>query len=620
MPSPVWLHFVKDGETAKCKICGNVLKCKQSTSGLIRHLKGKHNITLENSLYSKHSPQNEASSSSSNTEGEPPRKKKRNDLDISLEEIVVDFAIDGVPFRTIANNKHLRRYITMTGNKPPSNARDVAYAIYKKEKELKDNVKQELKVLIENGMKLSLSLDEGSTIRNRKYLNIVIHLPDGGFKNLGVIRVNGSCPAEKLVDLTTEKLEEFSVNLKKDIFAIISDGAKVMIRFAKLIGCEHQICYSHTIHLAVTDVFYMSKAIEVIDYSNDTAEIDENESDIEEENDEEIRFIEDNADVMAYSEAPLISDVLNKCRKIVKLFKLSSKKNTVLQQYIVEHHGKELQLLLDCRTRWNSLIPMLKRIVSTYPSITLALSELNENGLSGGELKMCADIIEVLEPIETLVLALCKRTTNIVGAEIAVECTLNHIKKQNTDLSRKMVAALLNRFGDTRRNMFLTSMANYFHNPEEYGSIKNNILKFLSKHELEKKVFTVLKSLNDVHTSVDHDAAVQDDETSAVPECSLSFADELKLKMQHIHKKKDSGKKSTTLQTIKKDMKYLELTGNLSKELNMIKTSLDCVVPTSVEPERTFSLCDFFVSKRRNRFSDKSINSLIFLKSNFKEN
>ncbi|GBM35636.1 hypothetical protein AVEN_244522-1 [Araneus ventricosus] len=59
---------------------------------------------------------------------------------------------------------------------------------------------------------------------------------------------------------------------------------------------------------------------------------------------------------------PRYHDLLQKVRKVVKLFKRSpTKYDMYLQKYVKEDTGKELNLILDCRTRWNSLLAMIER-------------------------------------------------------------------------------------------------------------------------------------------------------------------------------------------------------------------------------------------------------------------
>ena len=56
-----------------------------------------------------------------------------------------------------------------------------------------------------------------------------------------------------------------------------------------------------------------------------------------------------------------VGDVVNKVRRVVKLFKRSPLKNEILQTYVKEKHPNGLQLILDCRTRWSN--PVDSRLV-----------------------------------------------------------------------------------------------------------------------------------------------------------------------------------------------------------------------------------------------------------------
>lgn len=52
---------------------------------------------------------------------------------------------------------------------------------------------------------------------------------------------------------------------------------------------------------------------------------------------------------------------LEPLRKIVNLFRKSTVKNNVLQPYVKVEFQKELELLLDVKTRWNSIETMVDR-------------------------------------------------------------------------------------------------------------------------------------------------------------------------------------------------------------------------------------------------------------------
>lgn len=61
-------------------------------------------------------------------------------------------------------------------------------------------------------------------------------------------------------------------------------------------------------------------------------------------------------------------------------FKKSPTKNdTILQKYIVEEKGKRLELIMDCKTRWNSLVDMLDRFYSVRASISKSLINLKSS-------------------------------------------------------------------------------------------------------------------------------------------------------------------------------------------------------------------------------------------------
>lgn len=66
-----------------------------------------------------------------------------------------------------------------------------------------------------------------TSVRNRRYMNVNVH-SDLDVHNLGLFRVSGSCPAEKIIKILVEELAVFNLSLDKDIVSITTDGASVM--------------------------------------------------------------------------------------------------------------------------------------------------------------------------------------------------------------------------------------------------------------------------------------------------------------------------------------------------------------------------------------------------------
>jgi len=76
------------------------------------------------------------------------------------------------------------------------------------------------------------------------------------------------------------------------------------------------------------------------------------------------KFIQDYEYDVLVEMSPEYHNVVNKVRKIVKLFKCSPTKNDdILQPYVKRELGREVSLTLDCRTRWDSMVDMLSRFL-----------------------------------------------------------------------------------------------------------------------------------------------------------------------------------------------------------------------------------------------------------------
>lgn len=115
---------------------------------------------------------------------------------------------------------------------------------------------------------------------------------------------------------------------------------------------------------------------------------------------------------------PDVQLALTRVRKIIRIFRKSPVKNAVLQKYIKEKLNKELQLQLDCATRWNSIAVMLERFLAVYDCTKEALIELNHNQLLVDDiLPTLDDLSKALQPIQMTVEGLSKRDISLLDAE-----------------------------------------------------------------------------------------------------------------------------------------------------------------------------------------------------------
>ncbi len=125
------------------------------------------------------------------------------------------------------------------------------------------------------------------------------------------------------------------------------------------------------------------------------------------------------------------------------------KDDSFLQKYVKEEKSKELSLILDCRTRWNSLLSLLERFYSTKMCIDKGIG--SDIQLSADEWALINELISSLQPLKLAVEALCQRDSSLITADTTLKCILNKLKSRGTVLSADLSEKLRKRIGERRR-------------------------------------------------------------------------------------------------------------------------------------------------------------------------
>lgn len=585
LKSQVWNYFKileNDHKKTSCKLCKKELKyIKGSTSTMSYHLLKVHNITTQQNF------------------SETPTSSKMRKIETyfeapdTIESIVAKLAcVDGFSIHGITNSVFIRSSFSQKGLTLPKSESTVMDLIVKDFFNKKDIMKKILQEEMLNNEKFSLTMDEWTSVRGRRYFNLNLHQASGQFYNLGLIRIHGSCNSIQMHNIIESHLQDFGITFNKDIVACTADGAAVNVKFGGESPTELQQCLAHGIHLAVMDVLCSKKKTY------------ESESDDDEDEDGfEYELFDTSYTKLKLDEN--INNCLEAVRKIVRFFKNSSVKNNILQLNVKQAHKKELELLIDAKTRWNSIVPMLERFIMLKDCIRDSLEELSSlNMFYNVDFEFLSTLADALLPIKLTVEALCKSDANIIQAEGALSFLYTKLEKLNSEISNKFLLAVKARMHQ-RQNKNLIDLAKYILNPNI--PINKDLIKYATD---------LLQRLYCLEDSSENE--VSDDEDIILEETlENTMADELR---SAIEKALAEPNPKENFEMLRQEFNLYRKTNNKTKNISLLFKAIQTVKPSSTECERAFSIAGKFCTKVRSRLSDQSLNALVFLKFYYLKN
>ncbi|CAH0560586.1 unnamed protein product [Brassicogethes aeneus] len=635
----VWNYFTKldkEDKSAKCSLCSNKLKIsKGSYKGLKIHLKTKHCIDISSENNKIKRPNSDlfpkASTSKTNLvniicEEEIPKKKSKTIEENSMQKMVSRMVCkDGMALSLFCTSSDLRYLFSKSGFQLPNSPNTIRSIVTNFANTVKADLISEFEYLKKHGRRFALSFDEWTSQKNHRYLNLNVHHQEKHF-NLGLIRIHGSGTAEHTISLIKNRLESFGLNSDTDIIGMTTDGASVMVKVGKLMSCYQQLCFAHGLQLAVVDILYKRNKEKEVEHQeiasneSDTDDKDTNDNDTYEEQGVTITM-----DPCHHHEViPRYYDLFQKVRKVVKLFKRSpTKYDMYLQKYVKEETGKELSLILDCRTRWNSLLAMIERFYKLKVCIDKALIDIgSETKFTDLEWSSIKDLVDSLQPFKLAVEVLCRRDSTLLIAETTQKFILEKLRTQDTFLSAELSKALRERIKE--RRTIVTGILIYLHNPKKYDDdmrLADDTFtmpkKKVMRLEMKKILERIIQHTDNVNENVDiipeyslNSSPVKNDLTLQ-EELQMQIQQEAKTYSINAEKEKDFEK------ILKKEMIAYESEGDRGKYLPFIYEYLLTIKPTSVEAERAFSAAGYICSSIRSRLADDTINTICFLRSFF---
>ena len=230
-------------------------------------------------------------------------------------------------------------------------------------------------------------------------------------------------------------------------------------------------------NLAVTDVLYKHR-----DMVEAESEVNGSSEESDDEDEDKYDEYEEPFSYICNQEhpIPILSDnckhSVSQIRKICKFFRNSPVRNTILQNYIKLKKGKELNLILDCKTRWNSIEEMVGRFLAVKECVVLALNDLGSSYMwNEAQYPTLLELHKVMEPIRLAV----------EGSIFSL--LLNELKNIKSKISLNLLKALEERIQE-RRQVELASLLLFLQNPENISgpAKKSSILPLASKTDIIK--------------------------------------------------------------------------------------------------------------------------------------
>lgn len=162
------------------------------------------------------------------------------------------------------------------------------------------------------------------------------------------------------------------------VTAIVSDSGANIKSAIRLMNIQHIPCTAHKLNLVVQKALYFNEDDSVGDESNELDSVK-------------------------------IKLILKKCRVIVGFFKRSEVGNRILGEKQRQLGFTQLlKLKQDVRTRWNSTLIMLERLVKLKEPLTVTMISVKEapSNLTPEEWVIIEDIVPLLRPFNSLTIEL----------------------------------------------------------------------------------------------------------------------------------------------------------------------------------------------------------------------
>ena len=155
------------------------------------------------------------------SDNEPPSKKHSTHslLPLFLDDVISSLATeDGFCYLKIRKSKFIRSSLQEKGFTPIQDHSIVSRKVLTYENHVKGVITSQLQFWLANEKRMSVPLDEYTPVQYKRYMNVNIHSIKK-FGTLGMKRIHGKMPAEKVLEPLERILIEFNIECRSILFA-----------------------------------------------------------------------------------------------------------------------------------------------------------------------------------------------------------------------------------------------------------------------------------------------------------------------------------------------------------------------------------------------------------------
>ncbi|CAH1107496.1 unnamed protein product [Psylliodes chrysocephalus] len=214
-----------------------------------------------------------------------------------------------------------------------------------------------LKDILKNIEFLAITSDCWTSLASESYISVTRHFIDENFQLKNAIlhtkKLDSRHTGENIANALSEIFTEW--NIQKKISCFVTDNAANALKMCQILKIKNLPCFAHSLNLVVQDNLHM----------------------------------------------PVVKDTIKKCKEIVTFIKNSNIAADTFQKE-QETCDKQYKLIQEVKTRWNSTLYMLKRIVDTADALnrTLLKSKKAPSPITAEEMIILKDLIKCLDIFE----------------------------------------------------------------------------------------------------------------------------------------------------------------------------------------------------------------------------